>query len=112
MPRDLSEQLKIKTPCSANWDQMIGNEWVRFCEHCQLTVNELTPLTPKHVRRALVRSGADLNAQDKDGWTALDYAYSSDRERIIKQLLSYGAVTGRGKEKEALPVGSNLETNP
>jgi Carboxypeptidase regulatory-like domain/Ankyrin repeats (3 copies)/Ankyrin repeats (many copies) len=60
MPRDLSEQLKIKTPCSANWDQMIGNEWVRFCEHCQLTVNDLTPLTPKRVRRLIENSKGRL----------------------------------------------------
>lgn len=58
--RDLTEQLKIKNPCSANWDQMIGNEWVRFCEHCQLTVNDLTPLTPKRVRRLIANSKGRL----------------------------------------------------
>lgn len=58
--RDLSEQLKIETPCTANWDQMIGNEWVRFCEHCQLMVNDLTPLTPKRVRRLIANSKGRL----------------------------------------------------
>jgi len=46
-----------------------------------------------------MRAGADLNAQDNDGWTALDYAYSDNAEKIIKLLLSYGAVTGIRKEQ-------------
>ncbi len=58
--RDLSKQLKIKNPCSANWDQMIGNDWVRFCEHCHLTVNDLTPLTPKRVHRLIADSKGRL----------------------------------------------------
>lgn len=58
--RNLSERLKIKTPCTANWDQMVGNEWVRFCEHCQLIVNDLTPLTPKRVHRLIANSKGRL----------------------------------------------------
>jgi hypothetical protein len=58
--RDLSNQLKIENPCAANWDQMIGNDWVRFCEHCHLTVNDLTPLTPKRVRRLIADSKGHL----------------------------------------------------
>jgi len=58
--KDLSKQLKIENPCSANWDQMIGNDWVRFCDHCQLTVNDLTPLTPKRVHRLIADSKGRL----------------------------------------------------
>lgn len=58
--RDLSRQLEIKTPCAANWDQMHGNDRVRFCEHCQLTVNDLTSLTPKRIRRLIAKSQARL----------------------------------------------------
>lgn len=65
--RDLSNQLKIKNPCSANWDQMIGNDWVRFCEHCQLTVNDLTPLTPKRVRRLIAESKGRLCVRYQHG---------------------------------------------
>ncbi len=65
--RDLSNQLKIKNPCSANWDQMIGNDWVRFCEHCQLTVNDLTPLTPKRVRRLIADAKGRLCVRYQQG---------------------------------------------
>lgn len=68
--RDLRKQLKIENPCSANWDEMIGNEWVRFCEHCRLTVNDLSPLTPKRVRRLIANSKGRLCVrfkQDHEG---------------------------------------------
>jgi ankyrin repeat protein len=58
--RDLSEQLEIKKPCTADWNEMVGNSRVRFCEHCQLTVNDLSSLTPKRVRRLIAKSKGRL----------------------------------------------------
>lgn len=58
--RDLPTQLEIKTPCTASWDQMRGNDRVRFCEHCQHTVNDLTSLTPKRIRRLIAKSQGRL----------------------------------------------------
>lgn len=58
--RDLSNQLKIKNPCSASWDEMIGNNQIRFCEHCELTVHDLSQLTPKRVRRLVAKSRGRL----------------------------------------------------
>jgi ankyrin repeat protein len=58
--RDLRTQLEIKKPCTAAWDQMVGNSRVRFCEHCQLSVNDLSSLTPKGVRRLIAKSKGGL----------------------------------------------------
>lgn len=58
--RDLRSQLEIKKPCTADWDQMVGNSRVRFCEHCQLAVNDLSFLTPKRVRRLIAKSKGRL----------------------------------------------------
>jgi ankyrin repeat protein len=44
--------------------------------------------------KALIRAGADMNARDKAGKTALDYAIQEGNEKTIKLLQSYGAVTG------------------
>ena len=95
--RDLRKQLKIDNPCSANWDQMIGNEWVRFCEHCRLTVNDLTPLTPKRVRRLIAGSKGRLCVrfkQDHDGLPlikAVPQQLHQIRKRVSK--LAAGAFT-------------------
>ena len=39
---------------------MSGNDKVRFCEHCQLEVNDLTSLTPKRIRRLMTKSKGRL----------------------------------------------------
>jgi carboxypeptidase family protein/ankyrin repeat protein len=58
--RDLYKLIEVKTPCTADWDSMIGNDHVRFCEHCNLTVNDLSNLTPKRVQRLITKSKGRL----------------------------------------------------
>ena len=58
--RDLSEQLKVKSPCSSTWDAMIGNDQVRFCEHCSLRVHNISQLTPKRVRALVAKTHGRL----------------------------------------------------
>jgi ankyrin repeat protein len=52
--RSLIDSIEVKNPCSENWDQMTGNERVRFCSHCDLHVNNISALTRKQAMR-LVR---------------------------------------------------------
>ena len=54
--RDFIQQLRIASPCSVEWDSMIGNDRVRFCEHCQLSVHHVDSLTRKQLRRLIARS--------------------------------------------------------
>lgn len=37
--------LKIASPCSADWEQMYGNERKRFCGDCKLNVYNLSDMT-------------------------------------------------------------------
>jgi hypothetical protein len=37
--------VKVASPCPADWDRMIGDERVRFCGQCQLNVYNLSALT-------------------------------------------------------------------
>jgi hypothetical protein len=47
-------RIAIESPCSARWEEMKGNEQVRFCSHCELNVTDLTQMTrPKAI--SLVR---------------------------------------------------------
>lgn len=39
--------VKIASPCSANWDDMIGNERSRFCGQCDLNVYNLSDMTKR-----------------------------------------------------------------
>ena len=39
------DNLFVATPCSADWDDMAGDDQVRFCKHCQLNVYNISEMT-------------------------------------------------------------------
>jgi hypothetical protein len=39
------QDVRIASPCSASWEGMTGNEQVRFCDHCQLHVHNLSVMS-------------------------------------------------------------------
>ena len=49
-------QVQVATPCPARWEEMIGDEKVRFCEGCQLPVYNLSAMD--------VEEAAERIAQD------------------------------------------------
>lgn len=42
---DPLQRLVVKSPCSQDWDSMVGNDRVRFCEHCSLNVHNISEMT-------------------------------------------------------------------
>jgi len=45
-PKNFLKNLTIPSPCTADWDSMIGNDQVRFCGHCSLKVHNLSMKNP------------------------------------------------------------------
>jgi hypothetical protein len=39
------ERVRIASPCAADWEQMVGDERVRFCSQCNLKVYNLSAMT-------------------------------------------------------------------
>jgi len=58
--KELIQQLRISSPCDVEWDSMIGNDRVRFCEHCRLSVHHIDSLNRKQLRRLIARSHGRL----------------------------------------------------
>ena len=54
------EAIEVKSPCSENWDEMTGNEKVRFCSHCSKSVNNVSEMTRKEAMRLVRRSEGRL----------------------------------------------------
>lgn len=54
------DSLEVKNPCSEDWDEMSGNERVRFCSHCSKNVNNLSELTRKEAMRLVRKSNGSL----------------------------------------------------
>lgn len=42
--------VSIKTPCSANWQEMIPNQKGRFCGECKLTVVDFTQMNELEIK--------------------------------------------------------------
>lgn len=58
--RDSASQFRIASPCDMDWDSMAGNDRVRFCDHCRLTVHNVDFITKKQLRRLIAHSGDRL----------------------------------------------------
>jgi hypothetical protein len=54
------ESLTIPSPCTADWDSMRGNEQVRFCQHCNLSVHNLSSMTRFEAKRLVKKSQGRL----------------------------------------------------
>src|SRR4051812_30007092 len=49
------DSVEVSSPCTKNWNEMAGNDRVRFCSHCSKNVNNLSEMTRKEALR-FVRS--------------------------------------------------------
>ena len=52
--------ITVTTPCNADWNSMRGNDQIRFCEHCDLHVSNLSALTRRDAMRLVEKSQGRL----------------------------------------------------
>lgn len=58
--RTFIDDIRVKDPCTQAWDEMVGNDTVRFCEHCAKDVNNLSAMTRKEALRLVRKSNGSL----------------------------------------------------
>ncbi|MEO6588712.1 MAG: ankyrin repeat domain-containing protein, partial [Pyrinomonadaceae bacterium] len=54
------KQIEVKNPCSEDWDEMTGNEQIRFCSHCSFEVNNLSAMTRKQALKIVRESSGRI----------------------------------------------------
>lgn len=54
------DNLRVASPCPKAWDDMVGDDRVRFCDHCRLNVYNLSELTQKETQRLISSSDGRL----------------------------------------------------
>jgi hypothetical protein len=54
------DHVRIAAPCNADWDQMVGNERVRFCSQCSLNVFNLSSMTRADAESLIARTEGRL----------------------------------------------------
>jgi hypothetical protein len=92
------DRIDIPSPCSANWEEMTGNEQVRFCLHCSKHVNNLSEMTRKQALELVARSKGRLCVRyyrRPDGHVQTDGLMHNQLHQIKRRasLLATGAFT-------------------
>src|SRR4030095_4407973 len=54
------DQIQIASPCNAEWDSMTGNDQIRFCDHCNFKVHNLSAMTRQKALRLVADSRGRL----------------------------------------------------
>jgi hypothetical protein len=54
------DHVRVAAPCSAGWNNMIGNERVRFCGQCSLNVYNLSEMTKREAEHLIAQSEGRL----------------------------------------------------
>ena len=54
------EGLKVAAPCRADWDEMIGEERVRFCQQCERNVYNLSGMSRAEAERLVTNAEGRL----------------------------------------------------
>ncbi len=54
------DNIKVASPCSQDWNEMIGDERKRFCGSCQLNVYNLSGMTKDEAEKLLLNSEGRL----------------------------------------------------
>jgi hypothetical protein len=57
------DQIKIASPCSADWEQMEGNDRVRFCAECKKNVFNLSAMTRRDAEALIQGKNGDMCAR-------------------------------------------------
>ena len=54
------DSLRVASPCPKAWDDMVGDDRVRFCDQCSLNVYNLSELTPAETQKLISSAGGKL----------------------------------------------------
>ncbi|MBI4748615.1 MAG: ankyrin repeat domain-containing protein [Acidobacteria bacterium] len=54
------DHVQVKSPCTEDWNEMVGNDEVRFCSHCSKHVHNLSAMTRREAEALVLKSNGNL----------------------------------------------------
>ena len=90
----LLARIHVATPCTADWNQMTGDERVRHCAHCKKDVFNLSDMSRAQAERLIIEMNGDLCAryyQRKDGTILLADCSVGIQQKRKTRVLAAGA---------------------
>jgi hypothetical protein len=58
--RHALDVIEVRSPCTANWNQMSGDRQTRFCQHCQKHVHNLSAMAADEAERLVCQNAGKL----------------------------------------------------
>jgi hypothetical protein len=58
--KNLLDRIDVREPCNESWEQMTGNDQVRFCSHCSKNVVDLSSYTRQRAEKLVRDSNGNL----------------------------------------------------
>ena len=99
--------VQVAAPCKADWNQMMGDERVRFCGACSLNVYNLSAMTKAEAETLIARTegrlcvkfyrrrdGSIITQDCPVGWRAIRCRVSYIAKAIASAVLSFMAGVG------------------
>lgn len=71
MKRSILDRVRVVSPCGESWNEMRGNDEVRFCSHCAKSVHNLSEMTRRDAEHLVAKS---------NGRICIRYATRADRK--------------------------------
>jgi Carboxypeptidase regulatory-like domain len=91
----MKQEIRIASPCSADWDRMVGNEHVRYCCECKLDVYNFSEMSDGEVERIVAQREGRLCArfyQRSDG-TMLTRNCPVGIRAAVRRVSSFASAT-------------------
>lgn len=113
------EQIKIASPCPASWEEMLGDDTVRFCQVCSKNVYNLSSMTKAEAQTLIMNNQGKLCGLlylRKDGSVMTSdcpVGFGEIRRRVIKNIAKVaGAAFALIGLQQFFVVGWNEELIP
>jgi hypothetical protein len=60
MKKNFLDSIDVKSPCSESWDEMTGNDEIRFCAHCAKDVHNLSAMNRIEAEKLVRQSNGGI----------------------------------------------------
>jgi hypothetical protein len=92
--RDVLRRIQVASPCTASWEEMLGDDRVRFCNKCSKHVYNLSSMTSDEARAVVHETEGELCARffrRADGTVLTSDCPEGARRRRRRRLTLYAA---------------------
>ena len=110
------DQIQVASPCTADWNQMTGDDQLRHCGECQKNVYNLSGMTREQAEALVIEHNGDLCVryfQRQDGTILLaDCTVGVDRRRRRRRTVARAAALVAGGLAAAGAMASHTTGQP